>query len=399
MNPRGLLALAALMVTGCASLSDVVGARTMAFSSCHPPPGVVLIIGSHRDAPAPSLDLRLECQVTAAIRAGRPVLIVVAAGQPKLTIPKLVSVHGGALAQEDSRVLQNLHRVQAAVREARPDSAGADDLAALAVAADAARSAGIPHAELALIDSGLDDRGALDFTVPGMVAAAPPEVAHQLEASGNLPDLYGFTVLLVGLGYTAPPQVPLPAKWRGNVTQIWTAVVTSAGARTVIIPQPAQSASVTTSEAVKPIPVPMDKPVQPNARVSIVFTQESPVGFKPNRTSFAAPAAAAKALTPIARWLAADPSRHALLEGTTADVGPMAGQVRLSRSRADRVRSELVALGASPAQMSTKGVGSDFAQFTPDRDTAGTLLAAPAALNRSVRITLSHSVPERAQDQ
>jgi outer membrane protein OmpA-like peptidoglycan-associated protein len=145
--------------------------------------------------------------------------------------------------------------------------------------------------------------------------------------------------------------------------------------------------------------VPVDKPVQPNTRASIVFTQESPVGFKPNRTSFTDPAAAAKALTPIARWLAADPSRHARLEGTTADVGPMTGQMRLSSLRADRVRGELIALGASPAQISTKGVGSDFPQFTPDRDAAGTLLAASAALNRSVRITLSHSAPEHAQDQ
>ena len=284
------------------------------------------------------------------------------------------------------------------IAEARPDSPGADDLAALAIAADAARSAGIPHAELALVDSGLDDRGAVNFTVRGMVAATPPEVARQLRASGNLPDLHGFTVLLVGLGYTAPPQAPLPAKWRGNVTQIWTTVVTSAGARAEIIPQPAQGASVKTSQPVKPVPVPTDQPVQPNTGASFVFTQESPVGFKPNVTSFANPGAAAKALIPIARWLAADRSRHAWLEGTTADVGPMAGQIRLSRLRADRVRGELVALGASPAQISAKGVGSDFPQFTPDRDSAGALLAASAALNRSVRITLSRSAPERAQD-
>ena len=66
--------------------------------------------------------------------------------------------------------------------------------------------AGAPHADLVLIDSGLDDRGALDFTVPGLVAATPAEVAGQLKASGNLPDLRGFTVILVGIGYTAAPQ-------------------------------------------------------------------------------------------------------------------------------------------------------------------------------------------------
>ena len=117
MSPRGLIALAALMVTGCASLSDMAGVHTMALSGCHPPQGVVLIIGAHRNAPAPSLDQRLKCQVTAAISDGKQVLIVVAAGQPKLIIPKLASVHGGTLAQQDSpRVQQDLQRVQAVDR-------------------------------------------------------------------------------------------------------------------------------------------------------------------------------------------------------------------------------------------------------------------------------------------
>ena len=128
-------------------------------------------------------------------------------------------------------MVEDLQRVNAAIVAARPDSPGVDDLAALSVAADAARSAGAPHAELVLLDSGLDDRGALDYTVPGMVAATPFDVASQLKASNNQPDLRGFTVLLLGIGYTSPPQAPLAAKWRSNVTQIWNTVVVSAGRR------------------------------------------------------------------------------------------------------------------------------------------------------------------------
>jgi OmpA-OmpF porin, OOP family len=397
MSPRGVLGLAlgALLVTSCSSLPEVVGVRIMAASSCSHSRGVVLIIGSHRNAPAPSLDQPVRCLVDAAVSAGKPVLIVVAAGQPELIIPKLPSVHGGSLAQQNSpRVQHSIQRFQAAIAAARPDSPGVDDLAALAVAADAAHTAKAPHAELVLLDSGLNDRGALDFTVPGMVAAAPSEVASQLRDSRDLPDLRGFTVLLVGLGYTAPPQAPLPAKWRGNVTQIWATVVTCAGARVEIIPQPAQSASVKTSWPVKLVPVPANAPVKPTPRTPIVFTGESPVRFKPNSTAFADPAAAAEALSPIATWLAADPSRHASLVGTTADVGALAGQIALSKLRANRVRSALAMLGASSAQISTKGVGSDFPQFKTDRDSSGTLLPGPATLNRSVRITLSVASPD-----
>ena len=100
------------------------------------------------------------------------------------------------------------------------------------------------------------------------------------------------------------------------------------------------------------------------------------------------PAAARRALAPIAHWLAAEPSRRASLEGTTADVGPMAGRVALAAHRAQRVRDELVSLGAHRDQISCAGVGSDFPQFKPDRNAAGVLLAGPAALHRSVRITL-----------
>ena len=390
MKRPWLLAPAVVVVlAGCSSLSGLSEISTTAARGCGHPQSMMLIIGAHRDAPAPSLSGRLVCRVTAAIRAGKPVRIVVASGQPRLITPPLASVTGGTLAEQNSpRVQQDVRRVHAAIAAARPDSPGADDLAALAVAADEARSNGDPHADLVLADSGLDDRGALDFAVSGMLAASPSEVVQQLKASGNLPDLRGFTVALVGMGYTTAPQVPLSANWRSNVTQIWAAVVRSAGAKVEVIPQPMQGPSVRTDQPVRTIPIPPTQQVRPKKHTTYIYRQGSPVGFEPDSTAFVSPAASAHTLTPMANWLAADRSRHAWLEGTTADVGPMSGQILLSRLRADRVRDELVALGASPAQITTKGVGSNFPQFRPDRDAAGILLAAPAALNRSVRITL-----------
>lgn len=379
----------AFLVSGCSALSKLSTISSTAMH-CGKPRGIELVVGAHRNAPVPALDHWLACQVSTAIRAGKPVSIVVADSRPFVITPRLVSVTGGTLAQQDSpRVREDVQLVQAALAAARPDSAGVDDLAALAVAADEARSSGVVDPELVLLDSGLDDRGALNFTVPGLVAAAPAEVAQQLRSSDDLPDLHGSLVVLIGIGYTAPPQQPLSAKWRGNVTQIWTAVAQSAGAGVKVIPQPGQGPSVQTSEPVLSIPVPTTPPVRPRMHATIRFTGESAVRFVPNSPAFVDPVAAIRALTPIARWLAADPSRRAHLEGTTADVGTLAGQIELSKLRADHVRNELIRLGVARTQLTTAGVGSRFPQFIRDRDAAGTLLAGPATLNRSVRITLT----------
>ena len=256
-------AAAATLITGCESLAGL-NATVTAVQDCGHPQGMIIIVGAHRNAPAPELGPALTCQLSRAVQAGAPVRIVVSDGQPQVIDPRLEPVTGGTLAQQASpRAEQDVQRVQQVIADARPDSAGADDLAALAVAADEARALGVPAAELVLLDSGLDDRGALNFTVPGMVAATPSEVAGQLKSTGNLPNLSGFTVVLSGIGYTAPPQVPLPARWRTNLTQIWTTVATAAGAKVQVIPQPGQSPSIVTNEPVQPVPVPSSGQVRP----------------------------------------------------------------------------------------------------------------------------------------
>ena len=243
-GPAALAVAAAVLTAGCSSLAGLTGVHTVAAAGCPHPDGVVLVIGAHRDVPAPSLspvqNPQVACLVSVAISAKKPVWIVVADGQPAVTRLDLGNGSGSLAEQDSPWAARDLHQVEAAVAAARPESAGADDLAALDVAADAARAAGAQHAWLVLLDSGLNDRGALDFTVPGVLGALPSEVASQLRGDGDLPRLRGFTVVLAGLGYTAPPQ-PLPsARWRGSIAAIWAAVAAAAGARVQIIPVPVQ---------------------------------------------------------------------------------------------------------------------------------------------------------------
>src|SRR6266704_1689593 len=183
-------AAGALLLTGCSPLTEVISRQSHTVPACGRSDGVVLVVGAHRDAPTrSSLTPRVACLVAGAIKAGKPVILVDASGQPRVVTPRLLAVNGGTLAQQDApRVAEDLQRVKDAVADLRPESPGVDDLAALS------------------------------------------EVVSQLKAGGNDPKLHGFTVLLVGIGYTSPPQAPLAAKWRSTLTQIWHAVVTSAGA-------------------------------------------------------------------------------------------------------------------------------------------------------------------------
>ena len=206
-----------VMLAGCGSLSDLTNTAVTEAQTCPHPGGMILIIGAHRDAPAPQLDPLLDCELTAVIRTGGPARIMIPDSPPQLITPQLEPVNGGTLAQQASpRVQHDVQLTEQAIANARPDAPGVDDLNALAVAADEARTLGGTGIEIVLIDSGLDDRGTLNFTVPGLLAATPAEVADQLRGTGNLPELRQLTVVIVGLGYTAPPQTPLSPSWRAS---------------------------------------------------------------------------------------------------------------------------------------------------------------------------------------
>jgi outer membrane protein OmpA-like peptidoglycan-associated protein len=78
--------------------------------------------------------------------------------------------------------------------------------------------------------------------------------------------------------------------------------------------------------------------------------------------------------------------------GRYADVGDPEQRQTLTEFQAQEIANVLIALGVPVPQLRVKGFGSAFSEFVPDRDAAGHLDPAAAALNRTVIIEFTENV-------
>ena len=241
-------------------------------------------------------------------------------------------------------------------------------LGALNVAGRAAHSACSYGGTIYVEDSGLQETGALNFREPGMLDANPTDVVTFLENQGELPDLRSLKVVFVGLGDTAPPQIPLSISQQDNVIAIWTAIGKASGAISVVIdPTPRNGISAPQNvPTVLLVPVPAE-PAWSRSDQTFVFPDSGPVGFEPNSAVFRDPSAATAALQPLARYLVANPSVKVELSGTTAHSGSFAFDLVLSLQRADTVEAILIQMGVNPAQILTRGLGWRFPGYENDQ--------------------------------
>jgi OmpA-OmpF porin, OOP family len=88
-----------------------------------------------------------------------------------------------------------------------------------------------------------------------------------------------------------------------------------------------------------------------------------------------------------ARYLATNPAERIELSGTTARWGSLPSDLALARQRARAVRAVLLALGARPRQILTRGLAWHFRGYRDDQGPGGALLPGPAEHNRSVIVT------------
>jgi OOP family OmpA-OmpF porin len=250
----------------------------------------------------------------------------------------------------------------------------------LGLAADAVRAHG-STGTVVLADSGLQTKGALDYTTPGMLLADPSQLAELLAEDGQLPDLTGVTVALSGIGYTAQPQQPLDNANRERLRQQWVQLVTAAGAACVFLDEMPNT---------QPAPdgVPPVTPVVPPPPPEYDFDEPIPLPedvlpFRDNSPELVDPQAARETLEPLAVALQGT-TGTIRLTGTTASGGTEAGRLELSRERAETVKRLLGSLGVDASRITTEGVGTHFPGYQEDLDENGNQIEEIAKQNRLV---------------
>lgn len=393
MRARALAAmslLAAAVVAGCGQQQEAAAAPGEVAGCPVAQAPVAIAVSGRANSPAPALPPPVRQLVHDVIYAvpvgetGPTISLIGIDGRPSLVGRAAFSSEAEFPAAVDRDRDAFLASFRDAVSAVRATEAEADVLAALGIAARAVRD-GAGSGTVVLVDSGLSTVPPLDFTRPGLLDAPPAEVIDFLDRTEAIPDLSGLTVLLAGIGDTAPPQQPLDVARQQALVELWTGIAERGGASCVgATSAPRGSETVADVPPVSTVEVSPPPTFDPSSR--IVLPDGPTVGFVGGEAVLRNPEAATAVLRPIADWLAADPARRAHIIGTTARLGPLQGQVELATERAETIKQKLVELGAAPGQLSTEGLGSRFPGYVPDQAPGGGLLPGPAAQNRSVII-------------
>jgi outer membrane protein OmpA-like peptidoglycan-associated protein len=357
-----------------------------ASAAAEPSGALAVVVGGRAHTPAPVLTGAAAAARDLAVAQQSTLSVVVADGAPAVVgepVPLRVEDDGGAAEQR----AENRRLVDDTVEGARARAPESDLLTALQVAAESVADEPGLHT-LVVVDSGLSTAGPMDFTRPGLLDAEPKEVADSLADSGRLPDLGGFSVVFQGLGATALPQPSLDVARRTQVERLWTTIATRAGA---VVVEAEESTDAPPPEGPLPAVSVVDAGTGVSCTRQKLTLSGGDVGFKPGEINFLDRGRVIEVLGPFAQQMQ---DRQIIGEvfGMHAAVGDPTRVTELSEQRAQEVANVLIELGVPVSQLRVKGFGSNFAGYVPDRDGAGRLDPAAAALNRTVTIDFTADV-------
>ncbi|MBN1091288.1 OmpA family protein [Blastococcus sp. TML/M2B] len=347
------------------------------------PSGVLaVVVGGHAGAPAPVLTGAAAAARDLAVAQQSMLSVVVADGAPT-PVGEPVRLAGGSAEQR----AENRQRVDDAVSGVRAQAPESDLLTALGVAARSVPP-GPGLRTLVVLDPGLSTAGPMDLTRPGLLDAEPKEVADSLADAGLLPALDGFSVVFQGLGQAVLPQAPPDEARRTQVEQLWTTIALRSGAVAVELDDVRDPAPLE-----GPLPAVRSVDVGPGVSCSPqqLVLRGGDVGFRPGEIEFLDRARVIEVLGPFARQMQ---ERQIIGEvfGFHPAVGDPERVVTLSHERAQQVANVLIELGVDVDNLRVLGFGSSSEDYVPDRDAAGRLDPAAAALNRVVTIDFTADV-------
>jgi OmpA-OmpF porin, OOP family len=345
---------------------------------------LAIVVGAHANDPPPVLVGRVLSNFQDAVLRRRSVSVVINSGHP---LPLITSYSRNCLDSFDCR--QAATSLKSKIENATATAGDNDLLAAIDMAAREVSDQ--PGSTIDVVDSGLQTVDPLNFHQdPTLILADPNDIAQYLRQSGELPDLKGLTVVLSGIGDTAPLQAPLNIKQRNKLIVIWSAICHAAGAKVMLEQIPLTGDSRPGLPLVPTVAVPSfpsTKSAKPSSRL---VTTDEELGFVPDTATFVDPAAAQRTLAAVA--IEARKLKGTLiLTGTTATVGSKSAQLDESIARAQAVANLLIQLGVPRSRITVRGVGATGATHVPDIDSSGRLLPVPAAENRKVIIELPSS--------
>jgi OOP family OmpA-OmpF porin len=317
---------------------------------------VVFAVSGRQNNPAPVLTGAMQSAAATAVREGSAIGLVSIDGRPRLIMAGAFSDPGANPLALQAAQQHYLNSLTSAVDNIRAVWPHADVLDALNVAGHAIRAA-CPHGgTIYLEDSGLQETGLVNFREAGMLGADPADVVSFLAHGGDLPYLTGITVVLAGIGDTAPPQVPLSIGEQQNVTAIWVAIAKAGGATSVRVdPAPLGGPAPAHVPLVLLVLVPAASSM-PGPGGTLITSLPDVLLFYFNSATLAPTADAV--LQPLAEQAR---SQHlgVSITGYASPEGSAAYNIALSERRAMAVRDRLIALGL-PADQITRvtGVGS-----------------------------------------
>jgi outer membrane protein OmpA-like peptidoglycan-associated protein len=346
-------------------------------------PAAVAVVTGDATSPAGIETPAIETLLNRAFDRNAGFAVVDAGGRPHLFATRLGGTFGNSDA-ENAALAAQVSAAFRAVDKVIPAASESDPWTAVSEAIGWLHDQG--GGTLVVENSGLGTTGFLNYRQAGLLEADPAELVTFARAYHEEPDAAGIKVILLGIGWTAPPQSALGAPERANLLGQWAALLKAAGAQVSIDQTPLTGpapAGAPTVSLVRTTQVIWD---QPSGTCGTALNTTE-LHFIVGTARLQDPAAAAPVVRSVVAELKAN-HRVATVTGTTSSEGGPAINVPLGSKRAQVTAQLMESMGLPRSQVSRViGLGSHFPGYVPDIGPGGVLLPGPAAENRQVIIS------------